>query len=164
MLKITLASLAVLVVLGIISLAIDYYFYSLTSYFKLFGCQCNTIRVEPKNENLVQEYDLLQIGNRLRSNLHYRFHAPSEIYPYSERSLSVSREFSDVRYVIGLAKGRTADGNYTRLRFWNGHTERSKHLSYSGEAPTTPNYYIESNVNLMIDDMKLNEDQKNELR
>jgi hypothetical protein len=156
MLKIALASLAVLIVLGIISLAIDYYFYSWTSYVRPFGCEYKSIRVTYGNENLNQEYNLIQIGTEIKSNPNYQFESWN-----NEQRLIVSRLFGEVRYGIAIEKKTTSDGQFASVRFWNKSADSAS--VRHGESAVTPDYQIKKNIHQMIDELPLNNDQKKNL-
>ncbi len=72
MLKIILIAMVGLMVLGLISMAVDYYFYSWTSHIQPFGCKYKSIGVRLDNDKLKQEYNLIQIGEAIKSNPNYK--------------------------------------------------------------------------------------------
>lgn len=118
-----------------------------------------SIYVESSNEQLVQEYDLIQIGNEIKLNPNY-----IDIFS-SETGLFASRMFGNVKYNIRIRKGVTSLGKFTEVGFSNFNSEFHNNLpSLQGEVKTTPNYYIENNITQMIDEMPLNDAQKKELR
>ncbi len=172
MLKIAFIITVSLAVLGVISLAVDYYFYSWTAFIKPFGCEYKSIGTvftigisDDRDRNLEQQYDLIQIGDAIKSNPNYRLVAPRGQEPYNKGSLSVSRMFGDVKYNIRIDKGRTSLGEFTKIGFSNPYSEvYNKDLPFGGEKSTIPNYYIKNNINQMIDEMPLNDDQKKELK
>lgn len=165
MLKITLILLIGLVVLGVISLMVDYYFYSWTSFVRPFGCEYKNIRVVYKHEKLEQEYDLTQIKNNIKSNPNYQIELPYSGELQNESTLKISRMFGNVKYNIGLWKHTRPDEKFTRVEFDNfGSDFRNNAPSPTGEQPSTPNHYIENNIYQMIDEMPLTDAQKSELK
>ena len=166
MLKITLIAIAGLIILGAASLAIDYYLYSWTSFIKPLGCKHKSIYVEPNNNQLKLEYDMIQIGNEIKTNPNYKIEKPYiAIELYTERSLMVSRMYGDVKYNIWFEKGRTSDGTFTVVNFNNYNSDALNNSSLNKrEKPTTPNYSIKKNIYQMIDEMPFNDAQKSELK
>lgn len=156
MLKIALASLIALVAFCVLSLVIDYYFYSWTSHIRPFGCEYKSIKVAYGNEKLTQEYNLIQIGAEIKANPNYQFESWN-----NEQRLIVSRLFGDVRYGIAIEKKTTSDGQFASVRFWNKSAEpvSVRH----GESAVTPDYQIRKNIHQMIDELPLNMDQKKDL-
>jgi hypothetical protein len=151
MLKISLIAIVSFVLLGVVAFYVDYYFYSWTSFVNPFGCRCKQIRVkhvpDKKNNILEQNYDLVKIGKAVESDGNYK-----EFY-FDLMRLSVSRKFSNVTYNIRIDQHKASIGSYLDIYFSNDYTDK-----------TTPNYFIQQNINQMIDELPLSSEQKEELK
>ena len=161
MLKIISILFVGLVLLGVISIAVDYYYYSWTSFVRPFGCEYKNIRAIYQQEKLEQEYDLSQIAEKLQSDPRSNFKII-----LSGGGLGVSQMFNDVKYVIGFQEYNSINGKYTKVNFHNINSDSYNNYSLSrkGEKPTTPDQYIRNNIYQMINEMPLNEAQKDELK
>ncbi len=152
-------------ILLIISLGlINYYVYCWTSYLPFVGEDYKTIEFVYEKQNdpfhnheVLESYDLVQIGTQLKSNPNYRV---GDIL--DDHTLFVARNFKDVSYSIYIGKTeRTAKHLTVGFdHFINQHQpEKSK-----SELGTAPDYYIYKNINQMIDEMPLSNAQKIELK
>jgi hypothetical protein len=159
MLKIILITIVGLALLSVISVAVDYYFYSWTSFVKPFGCEYKSIGVRKDNDKLEQEYDLVQIGNEIKINPNYTIESW-----YNEKRLFISRMFGDIRYNIHIEKYTSGNYKFTKSYFSNYNSNSPKPSSPHGEKPTTPTHYIKSNIYQMIEEMPLTDAQKDELK
>lgn len=165
MLKISLIAIAVLFILGLSSLAVDRYLYSWTSYLRPFGCEHKSVNVAYGNERLREQYDLIEIGNTLRTDPDYQIESPFDKEQFTEGSLNISRVFGSVKYRVGLGKHISGGEHYFSVRFSNyTYDTKNRNGSRHGESSTTPNHRIEQNMYMMINEMPLNDIQKTELK
>ncbi len=161
MLKIILLSLSTIVLLGAVSLVIDYYFYSWTSYLRPFGCKYKNIATSESGGNLENSFDLIQIGQMLSSNPNYSLGHPRLQKPYSSEQLEVTRRFGDVLYKIIFQN--TQSGAKVRFNIVSTYVNQPSASAF-GEAPSVPDHYIKVNIHQMINEMPLNDVQKEELK
>ncbi len=165
MLKIILILIISLILLSVVSIAVNYYLYSWTSFVRPFGCEHKNIRAIYQQERLEQDYDLIQIGNNIKSNPSYKFEFPDTGNPFGENWLEISRMFGNVKYKVRFEKHTNSSKKYTKIEFSNLNFDYSQKITFpNGEKPTTPNRYIENNIYQMIDEMPLSDAQKNELK
>ncbi|HQU92995.1 MAG TPA: hypothetical protein PLK77_11895 [Pyrinomonadaceae bacterium] len=150
--KILLLISIFLALLFVASLAVNYYYYSWTSFVQPFGCRAKVIfGTKAGRSILVQEYDLQAIGEEIQRNPNYSLDgAPNKL------RLITSRYFGDLKYEIRFERLSPPDKIELSFLTWS--------LRDSGEVPTTPNYEIYRRAYLMIDEMPLNEVQKKEIK
>lgn len=149
MLKLALIGLVVLVITGVVALFINYYFYSWTSFINPFGCSCKEIGVRYDKKNLDQQYDLEKIYQLVKSDEKYE-----ETF-YNGYLFKVSRTFDNVLYGVAFSSYKTSSGNNYKITIANPPQSHTK---------TTPNALLRKNINQMIDEMPLNNEQKEELK
>ena len=148
LIKIALLGTVGLVLLGAVAFYVNYYYYSWTSFVHPFGCRCK--QITGKNTNrLEQTYDLVKIGEQAKSSDKYE-----SVY-YNQRRVSATRVYGSVKYIVRIDYYTTSTGNFFELSVGHGYTEEPK---------TTPNYYIQQNINQMIDEMPLSNEQKEDLK
>lgn len=143
-----------IVVISIVSLAIDYYLYSWTSFIRPFGCESKRITATEPKDLLNQDYDLAKIWEGLETNSNYRLESW-----HDERRLFISRTFGNIKYHIHFENYISGGSAKRRVTFLTKNADGKL-----GEDPTTPNYQIFRRVYLMIDEMPLNPYQKDELK
>ncbi len=149
--KILLLISIFLAIAFIAALAINYYYYSWTSFIQPFGCRSKIMGAKATRFALKQEYDLQAIGEEIQQNPNYRLEGiPNKSY------LIVSRLFGDLKYQIRLHRLSLPGEMELSFPTWSSKT--------SGEDPTTPDYEVYSRAYLMIDEMPLNDFQKKELK
>jgi hypothetical protein len=149
-LRISLIAIVSLVLLGVASFYVDYYYYSWTSFVKPFGCEYKYIG--PVKVPLEQQsYDSTQIGEKSKLNSSYE-----SVY-YDVSRVSVASVFNNVRYVIRIESYNTSVGKLTEASFYNDSDNKN-------DSKTTSDYYIIQNINQMIDEMPLTVAQKAELK
>ncbi len=154
--------MAGLVILGIVLIAVDYYFYSWTSYFQPLGCRYKSLGINRNENKLNENYDLVQIGDEIKLNPTYHLEDLNFVKLYSKERLAIFRTFGDIKYKIGF---ENPEGKFTKVEFGTSQFEDyQKPELPEGETMSTPGYYIRKNIDLMIDEMPLNAAQKDELK
>jgi hypothetical protein len=149
MLKFALITIVVLVITSIVAFYVNYYHYSWTSFINPFGCSCKEIGVRYDKKVLDQTYDLEKIYEIIKSDEKYE-----ETF-YNGYLFKVARNFDNVLYGLSFSSYKTSTESYYKITISNGVQSHTK---------TTPNNLLRKNINQMIDEMPLNDAQKEDLK
>ena len=149
-----------LIIIVLTSILIESYFFSWTGYLsgKAGFCEYKSISV-PADSSGVQktgfEFDTKYIAAEMRKKGIY------EVKEGNERFVVIKRKFGDVTYGMMLHGPPSPNQGFI---IFTGLDDNPLVQTPNGESCTTPNRVLRENIYSIIDDLPLNEQQKNEMK